>query len=156
MNDSSTRILVIEDDPPKLEQLLAFLGALEIPFEVSVAKSMNSAVGHLDNNTFQFVLLDMSLPTFDEGKSAYSGGRQQDLGGRDLLNYMFEMEMTGKVILITQFPEFRDGEQTVDLVEVHAELSREFKSLYCGYLHFQHADDAWKDQLRRYFQKDTE
>ncbi len=153
MTFNPLRVLVIEDDPPKLEQLLAFLTSLELPLEVSVAKSMNSAAVHLDKTTFDFVLLDMALPTFDEGRSAYSGGRQQDLGGRDLLSYMFEMEMSGKVVLITQFPEFKDGDQTVDLAKIHAELTREFKSLYCGYLHFQHANDSWKDQLRHYFRK---
>ena len=74
------RLLLVEDDEPKLNQLLSFLETQFPQFQISVARSLNAACRLIDSIGFALILLDMSLPTFDGGKTVGASGRQQTLG----------------------------------------------------------------------------
>ena len=56
------KILLVEDDLPKLTQISEAVSSNGI--ELTIAKSINEAIRKLDQDAFDFVLLDMSLPTF--------------------------------------------------------------------------------------------
>ena len=59
------RILLVEDDLPKMTQITDVVAGRDV--ELTVAKSINEAIRRLDESSFDCVLLDMSLPTFNEG-----------------------------------------------------------------------------------------
>ena len=61
------RVLLVEDEAPKLANLKDFLRRGYPEFEVATAKSVRSAVDALrvHDADFAMVILDMSLPTFD-------------------------------------------------------------------------------------------
>jgi CheY-like chemotaxis protein len=143
------RILFIEDDEPKLVQVLEFLEELSCHFSVTVAKSLSSACKEIDGGTFDVVLLDMSLPTFDGGKTANASGRQRTYGGKDILMYLWETETEVKVYVITQFKDFPGEKGAIDLPELHAQLGRDFPTLYCDHVYFEHNSDSWKEKLSR-------
>lgn len=133
------RLLLVEDDKPKQNQILELLRGQ--PLRIDHASSINEAIRYLDELAYDCILLDMSLPTFN---ASVSGGRQQDLGGRQILTYMWEMEIASKVMLVTQLRGFRDldGEET-SLAELDEQLRLDFPGLYVGYTHFHHSTGAW-------------
>jgi CheY-like chemotaxis protein len=146
---SRKRILLVEDDLPKRNQILDIL-AIE-KCAVNVATSINSAIAFIDGDQYDGVLLDMSLPTFNEGPTFGSGGRQQDFGGRQILTYMWELEMQTSVLLVTQLPGFKDETgKEIGLSELDATLRRDFEGLYVGYTSFQHSTDSWVEELRKF------
>jgi CheY-like chemotaxis protein len=136
------RVLLVEDDLPKQNQIAEALALA--PIEMDHAGSVNEAIRKLDKQRYDFVLLDMSLPTFSEGAGFFSGGRQQDFGGRQILTYMWEMEMQARVLLVTQLPSFKNeaGVET-RLTELDQTLKKDFPGLYFGYTSFHHSTDAW-------------
>ena len=136
------RILLVEDDVPKQTQIADALSNAQV--QLDHAASVNEAIRCLDAWNYSTVLLDMSLPTFTEGAGYFSGGRQQDFGGRQILTYMWEMEMDARVLIVTQLPGFRneDGVE-VRLSDLDASLRRDFPNLYCGYTSFHHSSDSW-------------
>lgn len=141
------RLLLVEDDEPKLNQLQSFLESQFPQFKTSVARSLNAACRLIDSTDFDLILLDMSLPTFDGGKTVGASGRQQTLGGRDLLRYLWELEISTPVHVVTGFKDF-PGEVTVILLdELHLELRAEFPENYCGHVYFRHNNDHWKVAL---------
>jgi len=149
------RILIIEDDEPKLQQLQAFLSAFCGGSDIVIAKSLNTACKRIDEGTFSLILLDMSLPTFDGGKTIGASGRQRTLGGKDLLRYLWELEISTPVYVITGFKDFPGDRGTVQLLELDNELRNDFPENYCGHVYFTHSNDSWKENLRAILEKLT-
>ena len=143
------RLLLVEDDKPKQNQIIDILRGEAL--QIDHASSINEAIRCLDDNAYDCILLDMSLPTFD---ASLSGGRQQDLGGRQILTYMWEMEIPSKVMLVTQLRGFRNlnGEET-SLAELDKQLREEFPGLYAGYAHFHHSTGAWMAAITEFVKK---
>lgn len=147
----SKSILLVEDDLPKLTQILEAVDANGI--ELVIAKSINEAIRRLDERAFDCILLDMSLPTFNEGPNVSSSGRQQDFGGRQILTYMWELEIKSKVMLVTQLPGFKsEGTKEVKLKDLDTALSRDFPGLYMGFTYFHHSTDAWEKKLKEFLE----
>ncbi|MDP3511425.1 MAG: response regulator [Sulfuritalea sp.] len=145
------KILLVEDDLPKLTQIADAVAASDI--ELTIAKSINEAIRRLDESAFDCILLDMSLPTFNEGPNVSSSGRQQDFGGRQILTYMWELEIKSRVMLVTQLPGFKnEGGKEVKLKELDAALARDFPGLYMGFTYFHHSTDAWAKRLREFLE----
>lgn len=145
------RILLVEDDLPKLTQISDAVASADL--DLSVAKSINEAIRRLDEFAYDCVLLDMSLPTFNEGPSVSSSGRQQDFGGRQILTYMWELEIESRVMLVTQLPGFKEeGGKEVKLKELDAELMQDFPGLYMGFTYFHHSTDAWAKKLKDFLE----
>jgi CheY-like chemotaxis protein len=146
------RVLLIEDDMPKQRQLLDVVRrVLGEGVDIDFARSMNPAIDFLDTHIYDCVLLDMSLPTFNEGGGYAANNRQHDLAGRQILTYMMEMEIESSVFLITQLPDFLDEDgKTVALAELHAQLAKDFPGLYFGHTHFHHSTDKWSLDLEHF------
>lgn len=146
------QLLLIEDDEPKLKQLLTFLENGFGDLSITVARSLNTAVKELDRVKFDVILLDMSLPTFDGGKTVVASGRQQTLGGRDILRYLWELEIQTPVKVITGFREYPENVDVIVLDELHAELTLEFPENYTGHIYFTHSNDTWKAELAQFLE----
>lgn len=72
------RILLIEDEVPKQEHILAALKEIRPSASVNVARSVRSAIEAIVAEPPDLLLLDMSLPTFDVGPKE-SGGAPRTL-----------------------------------------------------------------------------
>jgi CheY-like chemotaxis protein len=141
------KILLIEDDPPKRNQIINLIGSLNL--KITHAHSVNEAIRRIDEDRFDGILLDMSLPTFNEGLNVSSSGRQQDFGGRQILTYMWELEYSSKVLLVTQLPGFKTEKgKEIKLKELDESLTVEFKGLYTGFVYFTHSSDAWAQRIK--------
>ena len=145
------RILLVEDDLPKKNQIVDAVRTTDS--ELTYARSVNEAIRRLDETSFDCVLLDMSLPTFNEGANASSSGRQQDFGGRQILTYMWELEIRSRVMLVTQLPGFKtEIGKEVKLKDLDETLSRDFPGLYMGFIHFNHSTDAWAKRIKEFLE----
>lgn len=142
------RILIIEDDEPKLQQIVDAVRLAVPNATLLAAKSLNSGCRALDQNEYDIVLLDMTLPTFEGGKTANASGRQKTQGGRDVLRYMWESEISSRVYVVSQFRDFPDDrETTIGLDALGNQLREEFPSLYRDSIYFEHKSDTWKMEL---------
>lgn len=141
------KILLIEDDEPKRDQILTLLSTEFNHISVSVAKSLNSACRLIDAEYFNLILLDMSLPTFDGGKTVGASGRQKTLGGRDVLRYIVECEIATPVYVVTGFKDFPGENRNIQLEELHKELQIEFPESYRGKVRFSHSSEEWKSRM---------
>lgn len=136
------RVLLVEDDVPKQSQIADALALANV--SIDHAASVNEAIRRLDAVKYDCVLLDMSLPTFTEGAGFFSGGRQQDFGGRHILTYMWEMEIDSRVLIVTQLPGFKNDDGVeVRLSDLDASLRQDFPGLYTGFVSFHHSSDSW-------------
>lgn len=143
-----TRILLVEDEDPKLRHLLGRLHD-ELPeATIDVCRSVNSATGYLEEVTPDLVILDMSLPTFDVSKTE-GGGRPQGFGGVEVLRHIAFNELRCKVIVITGYEAFPKGDGQVNLADLETELANEFSSTIAAVLRFNSVYELWKIELHQ-------
>jgi CheY-like chemotaxis protein len=140
-------ILLVEDEAPKRGHIERLLGKLAPHARVSTARSVNSALDILEGQNVDFLLLDMSLPTFDIGDRE-SGGRPQGFGAIEILRHMTMADIKCPTIIITGYEGFkRESGTTVDLGQLRSELDEEFSHVLRGVLHYNSTYDEWKNAL---------
>ena len=141
------RILLVEDEDPKLRHVADFLKSIIFNLDLSIARSVHSALDALEAYSPDLVILDMSLPTFDimddEG-----GGRPQGFGGRELMRNMTLDGTNIPVIVLTGYDAFNKAGGQIGLNTLNKELAAEHSDLFLGMLHFSSAYGNWQGQLK--------
>lgn len=146
---SSLRILLVEDEDPKRLHVMDFIGSCAANASIITAKSVNSALDALQEETPDLILLDMSLPTFDVGDGE-PGGRPQGFGGIEILRHMTYAGIDCPTLVITGYEAFpREAGRPVDLTQLRQELEEEFPDVFRGVLHYNSTFDEWKVDLKR-------
>lgn len=142
------RILLIEDDEIKRNQINRFLLESLKKADIKIAKSLQSGLKAIINNDFDFILLDMTMPTFDIGLDE-DGGRPRAYGGREILQQMARRQILIPVIVVTQFDRFGKGADSLTLSELDEQLKFIYKNNYLGCIFYNSAVDSWKKDLKR-------
>lgn len=139
------RILLVEDDLAKRNAITEYVKSIAPEAEVEQVTSFRGAVDAMKAHAPDTVILDMSIPSF-EGASA--AGRPQVYGGRDVLRQMRRLSIHARVVLVTQYPRFGEGPDSVSLAELDQQLSEVYPEYYVGAVAFSFVYDTWKDALR--------
>lgn len=110
------RVLVVEDDSFKLDAIRCAIEGAD-PEWIQVAKSLRAAMVALENEIFDFVVLDMAIPshTSDVGAvDTYS----QPVGGLDVLLFLASNDRPERVAILTQHPTVEYNRQHVSLKDL--------------------------------------
>lgn len=140
------KILLIEDEVPKQEHILAALKELRPNATIEVARSVRSAIESIVAAQPDLLLLDMSLPTFDVGPKE-SGGRPQNFGGAEVLRYMDLYEIPLPTIVITAYEAFSMGGRPVDHGSLHSQLTEDHPASYRGLIYYNSLFAEWRREL---------
>ena len=143
------RVLIVEDDENKSQQLEVFVREVVPHAFIVVAKSYNSGLREILANYQDIILLDMTLPTYDIGLNE-DGGRPQHYGGRLILQQMQRRSIVTPVVVVTQFDVFGEGAEKLTRDELDKQLRQDHSSIYLGTVYYNAAVEGWKGQLRRY------
>jgi len=138
-------ILLVEDDEDKREQIISFLNA-KVSCNLTEVRSFQSGLKKLKLTTYDLILMDMSMPTFDISSSE-SGGRAQPFGGELLLFEMLRRNILTKVIVITQFNLFGEGDEEISLDDLNIRLKKQFPINYIGAVQYSISYTSWQDLL---------
>jgi CheY-like chemotaxis protein len=146
------RVLIIEDDENKSQQLQTFVRDIVPNASIAVAKSYNSGMREILAADQDLVLLDMTLPAFDIGLND-EGGHPQHYGGRLILQQMQRRSIETPVVVVTQFDVFGTGADKLTRDELDKRLKGDHPSIYLGTIYYNAAVEGWKGQLRKYLEK---
>lgn len=137
------KILVIEDDDNKYEPIKdALLEIYNIDLSIQQRRSYQSGLELLYNESFDLLILDMSIPSFDITHSD-DGGDTLDRGGEYILEEMDREGIIIKSIIITQYEDFGG----VSLTEIDETLKEEFKNSYLGCISYNTRYESWRIEL---------
>jgi len=140
------KILIVENDPNKSTQVETFLNeefsSMNICIETK--KSFQSGLEAILSNKYDFLILDMSLPTFDITESD-DGGETLDRGGDIILQEMEREDVKYKSVILTQYEEFGG----ISLNEIDAALKKEFNEFYLGCIYYNTIQVNWQNELKR-------
>jgi CheY-like chemotaxis protein len=144
---SGIRALLVEDESPKLAHIFRFMREAFSQVSVVDARSVSSALDAIDEEKFDFLLLDMSLPTFDVGQGEH-GGRPQGFGGIEILRHINMAGLDLPTIVLTGYEAFPDESGTlIDLTTLRQRITEEFPGTVIAVVHFNSSLDDWKVSL---------
>jgi CheY-like chemotaxis protein len=136
------KLLLVEDDPFKLSNIESLLHSNFPQFHLSKCPSYMSGINQILREDFDLILLDMSLPLYDNS-SHFS--KPKNFGGRDILKEMKRHKKSSPVLVITQYNEFDDG--SISMKDLDAQLKEIYPSIYQGYLHYETKKNVWQSEL---------
>ncbi|MES2658026.1 MAG: response regulator [Verrucomicrobiota bacterium] len=140
------KILLVEDDNNKLKQLGDFIAREKPEATIEIRKSYQSGLSAVLDGSSDLVLLDMSMPTYDQSPTE-GGGRKRHFAGREILRKMNRKCVISPVVIITQFTRFgEDG--AISLEEVTEELDALGYENYLGTVFYSAEAANWQETLR--------
>lgn len=140
------KILLVEDDPNKAKAISEFLPKALLRSDITQAKSYKSARNALNGGTFDLVLMDMSLPTFDV-TAIDQGGSFLPFAGRELMRQMRRSGNDTPVIVVTQFDRFGEGPEAIELSELSRVLGEQFPRSFRGAIFYSAQSGTWRAKL---------
>ena len=144
---SKVKTILIEDDSKKIEDIRDFLKNNLSCSNLVVKESYQSGIREILSNSYELLLLDMSIPTYD--KTLYeSGGSYEKFGGYKVLKEIIRKRKPLKTILITMFDDFGESDISVTLAQIDDTLKSEFNDFYLGYVFYHAADTQWQNDLK--------
>lgn len=142
----SGKILIVEDDEFKLNNLKAIIEKLSPNSEIDVNVAVAEAAINLSKNQYDLIILDMSLPA-REIKAGTGPTESMLSGGLEILLELDFENRTEDVIIVTQYPEIEiDG----NLVATHDAVGLLRDKYFSGVLAcivYEHSEEIWKHQL---------
>lgn len=146
------RGLLIEDDPIKATKILDFLKDKFSSYTLLHRKSYQSGIKQIFEENFDFILLDMSIPTYDQDQGNFSG-KPRNFGGRDILKEMKRNKKESQVLVVTQYNEFDGG--SLSIKQLDSQLSEKYSELYKGYIYYKSGQTDWEDNLSNFIKSLT-
>jgi len=143
-------VLLVEDEVSKCRRISEYLNESFPSINISVARSITSAIINIRHNTYDYLLLDMSLPLFDNTDLTHLDANEFDtFGGMAVLDEIDRLQLSCKVILITAFDTLGEGSNLISLPEITIKLEEDYPSNFVGSVFYNMSSLTWKQQLSK-------
>lgn len=139
------RMLIVEDNPIKLESILSTISSFNIKIDVVITPA--DAISQLKQMSYDFFILDMSLPSYEEEKNSIGS-----LSGKQILQTMKHKRISVPTVIITQWDVFGHHDDTVPLDNLKEELLEKFSKNLLDVIFWEKSDESWKDGLKSYLE----
>lgn len=137
-------ILIVEDDRFKLDAIQRLVERFSVTPQIASAASLHEALLALDVERFDFVILDMAIPSHTGGPGVVDT-YSQPVGGLDVLLFLASNERAERVVVLTQYPTVEYNRRHVPLKELLGVLAADGIANVKGAIFFDGED--WKASL---------
>lgn len=138
------KILLVEDDEHKMNDIVLYLKNNVKDVEIHCAYSVASGVQSSVDNSYDLILLDMTIPNFDITETN-DGGKSYKNGGEIIVKELLDEEVYFKCAIITQYETFNN--ETIE--QIGQRIKKLCGDCYFGYVKYSTSDDTWKDSLKK-------
>ncbi|WP_295486429.1 hypothetical protein [uncultured Pseudomonas sp.] len=145
-----SQMLIIEDDEDKLKILEDFINNEFPGYDIATARSYNSGLKSVikGSKSYEFILLDMSMPNYDVSPTEPTGGSPESFAGSELLAQMKLRGIKTPTIVVTMFDAFGDNSSKVSLNQLVEKLANQFRPTFRGSVYYNPAEDGWRASLK--------
>lgn len=142
------KIAIIEDNIHKRRKIKTFLVSKfkENKFTFGEASSYSSGLDLLEEENFDFLILDMSMPTYDI-TSNHGGGKFRVFGGKDILKRLKRKKKLIPFVIVTQYSTFSESTGIHTLEEITQEIAKVFPDYFNKVIFYDTTSTAWKNEL---------
>ncbi len=137
------KVLVVEDDTLKSREIINFAKSINNNLSITHKASLNSGLFELTKNEYNLIILDMSLPTFDNNESEHF----QPYGGLLFLDEVKRKKYKVPIVIVTQYASFGEGKTETTLEEIDYKCKNKYPNFkeIIYYL-----DENWQERLKKY------
>ncbi|GAB1044678.1 MAG: hypothetical protein SPiBPW_30470 [Shewanella algae] len=138
-------ILVAEDNVEKIRQIKELL-LDKLCFNmknITFTNNKEDTIELLTNKSFNFLILDMSLPRYKNDMNDI-----KHLAGKDILIFMRHRRKSIPSIVITQHDVFGHHNSQISLDNLRNELMSDFSKILIGVLAWDSSSEHWKEELK--------
>ena len=118
---------------------------------VSVAASYNRGLTVAGGESFDLIILDMSMPTFDRTETE-RGGRFRVFGGKEIVSRLKKQNKLSPFVVLTGYSQFSDEKDNLSLAQIN-DLLTLYGDHYKGTIYFDSATSVWKQGLSTVIEK---
>jgi len=140
------KVLVIEDDDLKFELLAGFFKEDARGDVLVRAASYQSGIMKLVEETFDLVLLDMTLPVSDLELSPV-GMEWLTFGGQLVLRECKRRKLSARIVVVSQYKAFVRDNEEVSFEQLRDEILLQNQELVIGCVHLDRAADNWRQEI---------
>ena len=112
--------------------------------EISTARSVESGVQSAIDNSFNLLLLDMTIPNFDITEKS-DGGKSYKNGGEIIVKELLDEDVDFNCAVITQYETFNN--ETID--QIGLRIQRLCGKKYFGFVKYNTSNESWKNDLKQ-------
>ena len=138
------RILLVEADDHKMNDIIGYIRTLNMTIEISTARSVESGVQSAIDNSFNLLLLDMTIPNFDITEKS-DGGKSYKNGGEIIVKELLDEDVDFNCAVITQYETFNN--ETID--QIGLRIQRLCGKKYFGFVKYNTSNESWKNDLKQ-------
>lgn len=143
----NSKILIIEDDENKLQNIMVLIQSELKSTKISVARSVKSAISKIDEEQFDLIFADMSLPTY-EIQPHESGGTPRPFGGVEVFDYLEMSDILVPIIVITSYPKLTDGTKSLNVRDLEKQLLLDYPQNFIGLVYFDTSVTDWESTVK--------
>lgn len=138
------RILIIEDNAPKLQHIKDFCANNIQDSYLADRQSYNTAQQEVifHGSEYDIIILDVSMNTYDTKKD--DNGEQEPLAGANILRFMKLRRIKTPVVVVTMYESFVDG---VRINALDERFKKQYGDIYKGFVYFNLKNEDWKEEL---------
>lgn len=140
------KILLIEDDKKKIEDVRQFVLSIDSTYTVLVKESYQSGLRQLLTEDYDLLLLDMSMPTWDKPLTGHVSHFEK-FGGYMIMKELSRNKKHINTILITMFDDFGEADSSLTLSKLNVKLLEEFSDFYISYVYYNSQESDWQEKL---------
>lgn len=146
-------ILYIEDEIYKAKDVMHFIESYK-NHKIIWKKSYLNGLLELEDNRFDLIILDMSLPLYDSDSGQGEMNEFDPLAGIHFLDEMKRVGYTEKVIIITAYDYIKKDEtQIISLANLKKEMKNEYPENYVDGIFYSDDSLEWQEILNLYLQE---
>ncbi len=108
------RVLLVEDEIHKRDEIIQCVQQV-YDFSPDVVDGVRSAILQVMEVDYDLIILDMALPTFGDNADDKKKGHDQAQGGIEVLRVLKQENKSTKIIIVTQYPDFKIGVTKIKL-----------------------------------------
>lgn len=154
MRRNSMKILFIEDEKNKAEQIISLLKGTIKDVNIVERNSYTSGILEIRKQQYDFILLDMSLPLYDVSNDDINDQNDfETFAGIDILDEIKRIKVKCKVIVITAFDMLGDGDNQVNLDQLNKKMQEDYSGVYQGVIHYNVTSFEWRKMLLAHIQE---
>lgn len=140
------KILLIEDNHFKRDKIIDFIKQSGSN-SIHEAASYNRGLSIGSKESFDLMILDMSMPTFDRTETD-RGGRFRVLAGKEIAARLQKQGKLPPFVVLTGYTDFSDEQNKLNLAQIN-DLLALFGEAYKGIIFFDSTGSVWKEKLTK-------
>lgn len=143
-------IHLIEDDSFKCSTITNFINDFDPSINIEISQSVGSGLRYLvrNRNNISLLLLDMSMPSYDDDKNTFIN-EHQSFGGKEILSQMKERKINIPVIVITMFNSIDD----ISIDTLKDDLLKNYPDNFKGIIFYSSKEVLWSTKLADYIKE---